>query len=112
MEDLTGTLENNFKGKNFVFDERLGERISDKIISNCHQCGEPSDEHVNCKNKTCNLLFIQCAKCAEAHSGCCSPDCLVYSRLPEEEQVAKRKGEKSESRFHNHQKRDLSKGFK
>jgi UPF0176 protein len=106
------SIDNKFVGKNFVFDERLGERISEKIISNCHQCGEPCDEHVNCKNKTCNLLFIQCEKCLEAHLGCCSPDCLDYSQLPEEEQVAKRKGEKSESRFHNHQKRDLSKGFK
>ena len=61
------TIENKFIGKNFVFDERLGERISDDVIANCHQCGEPCDEHVNCKNKTCNLLFIQCPKCQEAH---------------------------------------------
>ena len=31
-------LENKFKGKNFVFDHRRGERISEDIISNCHQC--------------------------------------------------------------------------
>ncbi len=50
-------LENNFLGKNFVFDERLGERVSDEIVSNCHQCGAPCDTHVNCANESCHLLF-------------------------------------------------------
>ena len=53
-------LENNFLGKNFVFDERRGERVSDEIVSNCHQCGAPCDTHVNCANESCHLLFIQC----------------------------------------------------
>jgi predicted sulfurtransferase len=30
-------LKNKFRGKNFVFDERMGERISEEIISQCHQ---------------------------------------------------------------------------
>lgn len=106
------SIENKFIGKNFVFDERLGERISDNVIANCHQCGEPCDEHVNCKNKTCNLLFIQCGKCQEAHGGCCTPECLDFSQLPKEEQIKRRKGMKNDSRFHNHRKIDLSRGFK
>ncbi len=106
------TIDNKFIGKNFVFDERLGERISEDVIANCHQCGEPCDEHVNCMNKTCNLLFIQCEKCQKKHGGCCTPECLDYYKLPEEEQIARRKGKKNDSRFHNHQKRDLSQGFK
>ena len=106
------SIDNKFIGKNFVFDERLGERISVDVIANCHQCGEPSDEHVNCNNKTCNLLFIQCEKCQTKHGGCCTPECLDYSKLPEEEQAARRKGKNNDSRFHNHQKRDLSKEFK
>ncbi|MDA1383236.1 MAG: hypothetical protein O3A22_04970, partial [Bacteroidetes bacterium] len=110
--ELDERLDNKFIGKNFVFDERLGERISDKVISNCHQCGERSDDHVNCQNKTCNLLFIQCKKCTAEHSGCCSKRCIEYSLLPEEEQMARRKGGKNDSRFHNHQKRDLSQGLK
>ncbi|MEM6804066.1 MAG: rhodanese-related sulfurtransferase, partial [Bacteroidota bacterium] len=65
-------LENKFRGKNFVFDERLGERISDEVIAHCHQCGKPCDTHVNCKNVTCNLLFIQCEDCAKEYEGCCS----------------------------------------
>ena len=61
------TLSNNFEGKNFVFDERRGERISDDVISSCHQCGEPFDTHVNCRNVNCNLLFLQCDNCKEKY---------------------------------------------
>ncbi|UII30359.1 rhodanese-related sulfurtransferase [Fulvivirga ulvae] len=85
-------LENKFQGKNFVFDERLGERISDEIISTCHQCGQPCDDHTNCKNDGCHLLFIQCKECAEKHQGCCSAECNDIINLPEEEQKAIRKG--------------------
>ena len=85
-------LPNKFIGKNFVFDERLHERITDDIIANCHQCGEPFDDHVNCKNKACNLLFIQCPKCAEKYSGCCSEECQTIASLPEEEQKELRRG--------------------
>lgn len=88
-------LENKFRGKNFVFDERLGERISEEVISNCHQCGAPCDTHVNCKNKTCNLLFLQCENCAQEHEGCCSQECQDYIHLPEEEQIKSRKGKDS-----------------
>lgn len=85
-------LPNKFIGKNFVFDERLHERITDDIIANCHQCGEPFDDHVNCKNKACNLLFIQCPKCEEKYSGCCSEECQTIASLPEEEQKELRRG--------------------
>ena len=53
-------LENKFIGKNFVFDERRGERISEDVIAQCHQCGAACDTHVNCVNEACHLLFIQC----------------------------------------------------
>ena len=85
-------LPNKFIGKNFVFDERLHERITDDVIANCHQCGEEFDEHVNCKNKACNLLFIQCPKCAEKYSNCCSEECQHIASLPEEKQRELRKG--------------------
>ena len=68
-------LENKFRGKNFVFDERLGERISDEIVSNCHQCGEPCDDHTNCVNEGCHLLFIQCANCKKKTENTCSDEC-------------------------------------
>ncbi len=74
-------LENKFKGKNFVFDNRLGEQISCDVISHCHQCGAPCDSHTNCANKACNLLFIQCPSCAEKLAKCCSDICKeVISR--------------------------------
>lgn len=82
-----GNMESQFIGKNFVFDERLGERITDDIIANCHQCGEPCDDHTNCANNDCHLLFIQCAKCAEKYEGCCSNDCKDINRLPIEERI-------------------------
>lgn len=85
-------IENKFIGKNFVFDERLGERISPDIISVCHQCGKPCDDHTNCKNDGCHLLFIQCKECAEKLSGCCTPECKEIIALPEEEQKELRKG--------------------
>src|SRR5699024_1198300 len=44
----TDGIPNEFRGKNFVFDNRLGERISDEIIAKCHQCGKPCDTHTNC----------------------------------------------------------------
>lgn len=85
-------LENKFIGKNFVFDERLGERISDDIISVCHQCGKPCDTHTNCKNDGCHLLFIQCEECAQKYSGCCSSECAEIILLPAEKQKEIRKG--------------------
>ncbi|MFT4015776.1 MAG: rhodanese-related sulfurtransferase [Agriterribacter sp.] len=85
-------LESKFIGKNFVFDDRLGERITSDIIARCHQCGEPCDDHTNCKNDGCHLLFIQCKKCAEKYSGCCSTACQEVYQMPEEEQKALRKG--------------------
>ena len=88
----TENLENKFIGKNFVFDHRRGERISEDIIANCHQCGEPCDNHVNCENEACHLLFIQCSSCLEKMQGCCSADCQVIYNLTFEEQKALRKG--------------------
>jgi len=88
-------LPTRFHGKNFVFDNRLGERITDEIIAHCHQCGKPADTHTNCKNEACHLLFIQCDACAEKYSGCCSDECLRVYNLPEDEQKKLRKGKEN-----------------
>ncbi|WP_459210354.1 oxygen-dependent tRNA uridine(34) hydroxylase TrhO [Aquimarina rhabdastrellae] len=85
-------LENKFKGKNFVFDHRRAEQISNEVISNCHQCGKPCDTHVNCANEACHLLFIQCEECATTMDTCCSDECKDIIKLPYEEQKALRKG--------------------
>jgi len=68
-------LEPNFIGKNFVFDERLGESVNGQTISHCHQCGKLCDTHVNCANELCHILFIQCPECAEKYEKCCSSEC-------------------------------------
>lgn len=84
-------LENRFIGKNFVFDERLGERITEDIIAVCHQCGKPCDDHTNCRNDGCHLLFIQCVECGEKYKGCCSEACVDTLSLPPEMQRDLRK---------------------
>ncbi|WP_320112303.1 rhodanese-related sulfurtransferase [Draconibacterium orientale] len=71
----TAQLDSKFIGKNFVFDERLGESVNGEIISKCHQCGKPCDSHTNCANHGCHILFIQCPECAEKYHGCCTPEC-------------------------------------
>lgn len=86
-------LENKFIGKNFVFDERRAERISEDIIAQCHQCGEPCDTHTNCANEACHLLFIQCEACKTEMENCCSNTCMEINRLPYQEQKALRKGQ-------------------
>ena len=85
-------LESKFIGKNFVFDHRLGERITNDIVSQCHQCGKPCDDHTNCANEGCHLLFIQCEECASAMKGCCSTGCLDIIQLPEDKQKEVRRG--------------------
>ncbi|NJK82943.1 MAG: rhodanese-related sulfurtransferase [Saprospiraceae bacterium] len=79
-------LENKFVGKNFVFDERMGEQISEAVVAKCHQCGKPCDIHVNCANDACHILFIQCEECATTYHNCCSKKCNDFIQLPEEKQ--------------------------
>jgi UPF0176 protein len=85
-------LPSKFIGKNFVFDERLGERITEDVIATCHQCGKPADTHVNCANDACHLLFIQCDECRQKYEGCCSISCQEFIHLPVDEQKNRRKG--------------------
>ena len=88
-------LENNFLGKNFVFDNRRAEKISDNIISNCHQCGNPFDVHTNCANDACHLLFIQCEECKTKMQNCCSYKCLEIKKMPYKLQKQLRRGQKN-----------------
>jgi len=88
-------LESKFIGKNFVFDHRLGERITDDIVSQCHQCGKPCDNHTNCENEGCHLLFIQCDECKAAMENCCSTECKEIIHMPLVDQVKLRRGVKN-----------------
>ncbi len=80
-------LKNKFRGKNFVFDERLGERISEEVIAHCHQCGASCDDHINCSNDQCHILFIQCSECRSKYQACCSQECADFIQLPAEERA-------------------------
>lgn len=93
-----------FKGKNFVFDERLGERITEDVIAQCHQCGKPCDDHTNCKNDGCHLLFIQCPECAAKYEGCCSEICMEEKNLPADQQRLRRAGRENGAMIFNKSK--------
>ena len=80
-------LEKKYVGKNFVFDERLGERITEDVVSHCQQCGRPADRQLDCANKACHILFIQCESCAAEYHACCSAECRDFIQLPQEEQA-------------------------
>ena len=77
-------IPNRFKGKNFVFDERLGERVGDEIISQCHLCNTAkSDTHYHCKNEVCHALFLGCDTCVSKKNGYCSYFCIVTDQMPD-----------------------------
>ena len=84
-------MKSKFRGKNFVFDDRLGERITDDVLAFCHICGDPCDDHTDCKNDACHILFIQCEKCKKLFNGCCSIECQDFAALPIEQQKKLRK---------------------
>ncbi len=100
-------LESKFIGKNFVFDDRLGERITAEVIARCHQCGKPADAHTNCNNDACHLLFIQCDECAAKFDGCCTAECQTVYHLPAEEQKLLREGKENGTMIFNKSKKRL-----
>ena len=92
-------IKSFFKGKNFVFDDRRFEKVTEEVISKCHQCGKKSDHHVNCFNNACNLLFIQCKNCQKKMKNCCSKECIEITSLSIEEQKKLRKGHPSKNKI-------------
>lgn len=73
-----------WRGKLFVFDDRLAVPISpdnEEIISSCTHCCVTSDQFYNCANMDCNELFICCPVCAEKMHGCCSDTCKGAPRV-------------------------------
>lgn len=80
-----GGLTSKFKGKNFVFDDRLGERITEDVLGICYHCASPCDDYINCKEEACNLLFIECYPCSKKNEGFCSPTCKEGKFIPSQE---------------------------
>lgn len=76
--------QGKWRGKLFVFDDRLAVPIDDKtddVISHCKHCKAPSDVYHNCANMDCNELFLSCPDCAEKLKGCCCEACTGAHRL-------------------------------
>jgi UPF0176 protein len=76
-------LQNKFRGKNFVFDERMSETVGDEVISFCQICEKAkSDQYIHCKNKSCHMLFICCDTCQKKLDGYCSRICQICAKFP------------------------------
>jgi len=74
----------HFKGKLFVFDDRMVVPISDdpvETVAKCKFCQTSSDLYFNCANMDCNNLFISCPDCAEKHGSCCQHSCETAERV-------------------------------
>ncbi|MBP9718407.1 rhodanese-related sulfurtransferase [Candidatus Gracilibacteria bacterium] len=98
-----------FKGRNFVFDERLSEEVTPDILTTCDQCEDKSNAYTNCSNEMCNLLFIQCAGCREKMHGACSEKCMKIALLPDNERrmLRKKQTPKSHKQFISRQRPSL-----
>lgn len=73
-----------WKGKLFVFDDRLTVPISEEVtetIGRCHHCGTEVDDYYNCANASCNKLLLMCRPCATKNRGCCGEPCSKSSAL-------------------------------
>lgn len=74
----------HWKGKLFVFDDRLAISIdgnTSEAISLCAHCHLSCDTYYNCANMDCNCLFIACPTCSEHYVGCCGHACTQAPRL-------------------------------
>jgi len=68
----------HFKGKCFVFDDRLIVPVNpddEGPIARCAITGEPADTYINCANMECNKLFVCSEEGARQMEGCCSEAC-------------------------------------
>jgi len=69
----------HYKGKCFVFDDRLVVPVNKnnlEPIARCEITGNPADSYINCSNMDCNKLFICSEEGAQLMEGCCSEECL------------------------------------
>lgn len=76
--------QDHWKGKLFVFDDRLVVPISEEAaepISHCKHCNFSIDTYYNCANMDCNELFLCCKDCLKEHVGCCSLSCKEEGRV-------------------------------
>lgn len=64
-----------FKGKNFVFDDRMTTNADTPsgaaVLGKCAHCATASDRYIDCTKPDCHQLFICCKDCEQKHSGLC-----------------------------------------
>lgn len=72
--------ESKYKGKCFVFDDRISVPITEEVLTGCDHCGVSCDRYLNCTNVACNKLFICCDACVEPHNHACSAECAKNPR--------------------------------
>lgn len=67
--------DGHFKGKNFVFDDRMVTNTDTPsgalVLGECAHCKQPSDRYIDCTKPDCHQLFICCKDCEKAHAGLC-----------------------------------------
>ncbi len=85
-------LENKFVGKNYVFDGRTTETITEDKLADCLNCGEKTNRILNCANNGCHALFTQCENCGKELEDSCSKACQEILHLPVDKQKQARKG--------------------
>ena len=76
--------EGHFRGKNYVFDSRITQKINDDILGTCDHCNTPNDDYTNCVNAACNKQIIVCPDCVDTYHNTCSDNC---AELVKTEQV-------------------------
>ncbi len=69
-----------FKGKNFVFDERMVTNTDTEsgknILSKCAHCETPCDRYIDCTRPDCHKLYISCIDCEKSYSGQCPAETM------------------------------------
>lgn len=75
LNEQAPSEEPMFKGTNFVFDGRMGRRITDDQLGTCLTCGSKTHLVSNCKNENCHKRMIQCEYCRDSFFGTCSEGC-------------------------------------
>lgn len=59
----------HFKGKLYVFDNRLTIGFNEEVVGKCMHCGTPCDTYVNCEYDVCHLHYICCEDCRDKETG-------------------------------------------
>jgi predicted sulfurtransferase len=84
--------DGHFRGKNYVFDNRITVRANDDILSSCLNCPTPADDFFNCLNALCNKHFTSCPECLQKFENTCSIKCqelIKHKQAPERQPFSK-----------------------